>query len=136
MFAADAQPPFNDIDPSKIGPINGWKDTYGKRGTRRAYLIEFLRLNAARWMTTGMINEELKNRFGVVVQTPKEKLRWRSSFKASLKLLRQEGLVESLPAELRGGSKLGVLVMVRWRWKDDQPTTLAELREEEEQHCA
>lgn len=123
--------PVSAFVPADIGPTNAWHGHYGKRGVLRDFVLEFLQSRPTVWLNTGEINAEMVRHFAICVYTPREKRRWQSSFKSTLKKLHCDGFIER---ELRrpgvGGSREAL--MSKWRWKQHQPKTLEQLREEEE----
>lgn len=114
-----------DIDPALIAPINGWQGAYGKRGALRAFLVETLKAKSPAYIATKELEKLTIAVFGLVFEHNDIQQHWyRGSFRNTLKVLAAQGIIERGPGNIAGAYTPG-----KWRWKQEKPKTLAELRE-------
>jgi hypothetical protein len=114
------------IDPAAIAPINGWQGNYGKRGALRKFLIETLRSRASEFISTSELELLTVIQFSLVFEHLSLRRHWyNGSFRGSLKLLVSQGYVERSHKTDTYTREIG-----SWRWKQAQPPTLEDLREQ------
>jgi hypothetical protein len=112
------------LNPSLIGSVNGWQGRYGKRGALREAIVGFLQGRAPDWVTTNEIGAHVTDELGIAFDFPKERVQWhRNSLLRALNALLEKGTVEREAGWSAGSTERG-----RWRWKQDNVTSLAELR--------
>ena len=112
------------VDPSLIEPINGWAGTYGKRGALRQFLIKTLEAISPNFVSTKELEYLTISHLSLVFEHPSLQLDWyKGSFRSTLKVLAAQGLIERKHCKEQRTWAVGY-----WRWKREQPKTLAELR--------
>lgn len=112
------------LNPRLIGSVNGWAGRYGKRGALRGTIARILQEQAPAWVPTDLIETMLTAELGIVFEFPSERDRWyRNSFRSGLKALVRDGFAEREPGWTPSSVAVG-----RWRWKQEKPMTLADLR--------
>lgn len=113
-----------DIDPAAIAPINAWQGTYGRRGALREFLMETLEACSPGCLTSKELEKLTIAEFALVFEHLDAQLHWyMGSFKNTLKVLASQGVIERGPEYFAGARTPST-----WRWKQDKPKTLAELR--------
>ena len=110
------------INPESIAPIQAHV-RHGKRGSLRQTMIEALQNNSPAWSSTDTIELLVVASLGLTFELAAERKRWYDNvFRKQLKRLVSEGLVERLQDPLEPTTEVG-----RWRWKQLERATLAEL---------
>lgn len=86
-----------NIDPTDIQPVNGWRGAYGKRGALRNAILEVLTSQSPEWLSTNTIEVAIHAKFHLQFETPKVRMDWyRGSFRGALKQLCAAGLIERM----------------------------------------
>ena len=115
------------IDPNEIGIVNGWAGRYGKRGALREFLFKVLESRAPEYVSTSELALLAMAEFSLVFEHWKLRKQWyTSSLRNALVGLEQQGRIERSDDALvvnQGTEVKG------WRVKQEQPATLAALRE-------
>lgn len=112
------------ITPSLIAPINAWQGNYGKLGALREFLIETIRARSPNYVSTKELEILTITHFALVFEHRALQARWcHDSFRGALKSLATKGTIERGPDQSCTTNQLG-----KWRWKQEAPRTLAELR--------
>lgn len=113
------------INPSNITPINAWKGKYGQRGALTNFLKKIIQERAPGYVITKELEIATIVHFGLVFDHETTHRSWYAgSFRSTLKALADTGVIERGPDNFFGSHMMG-----KWRWKQERPKTLAELRE-------
>ena len=109
------------LDPTCIEPIKAWKGRYGERGALRRYLRNALQEASPADLSTAELAFRAMEEFSLEFVNKSERQQWwDNSLRRALGCMHQQGLVEK--------AESGLNTFQRWRWKQEQPKTLAELR--------
>lgn len=112
------------INPASIEPINAWQGNYGKRGALREFLIKTLQHRGPEYVSTSELELLPIVNFSLVFEHRALRRNWyEGSFRGTLKVLSNKGYIERGASDDRGPQD-----PTTWRWKQDKPKTLAELR--------
>ena len=112
------------LEPNEIAPIQGWKGRYGKRGELKESAAQFIRENFPDEVTTTELAWALQAKFKLDFPTGSVRKRWvHNSLVRALKILVSEGRVERLHDIEKSTGQSG-----RWRWLQDEPSSLGHLR--------
>lgn len=111
------------VDPSQIGPVNGWAKKYGERGAFKQTVLRLLEEASPEWVATGDLECLLFAEFGISFPHPAARKRWRdNTLLSALHALCRSGKVERLepPVERSHEPRL-------WRLKQPDTPRLADL---------
>lgn len=112
------------IDPNAIEPINAWRGKYGKRGALRGFLSATLQNRAPEYVLTSELELLTIAHFSLVFESPALRKHWYDgSFRGTIKVLASQGIIERSHR-----ADISTYEVGSWRWKQDRPKTLAELR--------
>lgn len=113
------------INPSEIAPINAWEGNYGKRGALTKFLQSMIKGRAPEYVHTKELEISTITHFALVFEHKTIHRHWYAgSFRGTLKMLAEKGLIERGPDNFFGSNAMG-----KWRWKQEVAPTLKELRE-------
>jgi hypothetical protein len=113
------------IQPDKIEPIKAWQGNYGRRGAFRQFVMETFKNQSQDYITSKELEVLAIAHFSLVFEHDTLRQRWfRGSFKNTLKVLTSQGYLERLHPLAKCGNEHGA-----WRWKQEGPKTLAQLRD-------
>jgi hypothetical protein len=105
-----------------IAPIHAWQDRYGRRGAFKDALLKVLRERAPDALSTQTLALEMIAQFGLQFSLVSTRQAWqKKSLLSELGRLVKAGLVERMHDPDK--NELGY-----WRWRQDEPPTLAQLR--------
>ncbi len=120
-----------NIDPEKIGTVQGWKGKYGSRGALKDAILRALAANGRDWVSTDVIELAVTVELGLSFALPALRKRWYSNtFTKQLRRLASQGIVVRLhEATLQGHPcETGY-----WRLAGGATPTLADLQEQARQ---
>jgi hypothetical protein len=83
------------IDPTKIGPVNGWKGNYGARGALKAAVLSIIEAESPNWVATDTIELLVCAKFGITFECAIVRQNWyKGGFRGALKALATAELIE------------------------------------------
>lgn len=104
------------VNPTAAGCVRAWAGRYGERGALTEFVREHLRSIAPYASLAADIQQRAIEHFGLVLNTPLERSRFKNSLRTVLRQLRdQHSVLESL-ANWQGRRSQPL-----WRWKQTSP---------------
>lgn len=120
------------LDPSKINPVNAWRDRYGKKGALEKETFELVRLYGEEGVTSSALYEIFAKRLGLPLDGEQAEKHKANRFRCALKRLQRKGLIRhfTLEAENRW-----VALEHLWHFSDAQTLVRAQFQSQESQPC-
>lgn len=87
------------LDPSKINPVNAWKDRYGKKGALEKETFELVRLYGEEGVTSRTLYGIFAKRLGLPLEGELAEKHKANRFRCTLKRLQRKGLIRHFTLE-------------------------------------